>query len=289
MTELAHKVSLFSRGIGLVFRDVPGPVAKLVGNATAFSALQHKPHKTQAEAKRLAYAIDVRAQMAAAKLTCLGKPTNNNRLSRTAITNNFLNQVLTHNHKTDSSLILGYCLKDDFSWKLCVVGSWGAFDPEDPDGQYSFHTDRRVGSTAPAPGSEKELDRLARLGKIAEIDLICARKGPKGAASAMLLYCLGAMSKSKKSRMRRYQGVIMQRAIAEDDVTIPIKRISERYGFTQIVVDQEGSDGNTVKDWVLVNDTPTRHWETLIMSKFNLGVVGTLCPTVPRTGKTYCK
>ncbi len=169
----------------------------------------------------------------------------------------------------------------------------------------TFHSRSRIDSEAFRQYKMKfdkpDQDQWLRQGRVAEIDLMCSTQ--PGAGSALLSYILARIAARKKNGARRYKGVITYLAGHRRSMNRPSGNVYPFYpaitamGFTQarVKLTREGvlNRERTEPYFVAFDNSPVadESWVARVVRRLqSLDVDQALlsCPTVPKSGRTYC-
>lgn len=284
-TELYNLSKLFSATTGVVIREVPQSIVKLLrtdddGDQSALLRLMDLPDKSPNQVKRLQYAQAV-----------------NDLLDTTQVCGNPLNAeferyVTMGNYKDDQRLVLALRLytapNGQRDWVICGVAGWGAFDKND-EPEYDH--------LPPLEFVNPEL-QARNDDKLSEIDIICSRTGgfaKPGTGIALLARCLGMIAKTKQRGQRRFEGVVAYNIVNEhNNDVMPFERVGNLFGFEIVDAKREGLRGvakgptNIKKNFSAVWDSGDAYWEDTGIALLSNPTLLSLCPVAPRSGRSYC-
>jgi hypothetical protein len=279
--ELYHLSKITSAGKGLVFREVPMYIIKMLfvdeeGVQPKLAALVAKANKSQNEKNRLEYAQSVNTILKSRRFC--GDP----------VTEEFERLTKLAGYKTDQRIVI--CMTQvrtavppfSLDFVVCGIGGWSVFDPQDE-------------VDLPELRVNAAFDTHAQEGRVAEIDLVCTSgPAPPGTGQAILARLLGIIAKTRKQGGRRFRAVVANKAVGANNA-MPFTKLGERFGMFVVSAKRAGmgvapardSDG-ALKKYCVAMDTNAVKWEHTSKEYLSNDRVLSMCPIKPRSGRSYC-
>jgi hypothetical protein len=315
VARLGHMAKLNLHGFGLVVREIPNAVAKVLELGWTLTneewrKLMHVIHRVASGAEAMPAAVraelsDYRIRGTPATIVKrfyfanmvrqdLREAIHDRQVCRQPIGRRFVRfHAVGGGHKDDNVTFLAYKLKRADAGLRFQAVALGSYSTAEPTVDLNANnTTNGANGQFTMTFADQQHNQWLQAKRIAELDVMCS--SDPGAGPALLSHILARIALRKKAGSRRYKGVVMYFAESRDG-RMPMQKSATSFGFTPMesIRMQRGTvrTGRRVPYYASF-DTGNETWVQRTVDRLQAMVFSgrgvPACPTVPRSGRTYC-